>query len=81
MYTTTVSLMIERSECINRQREDWLLITSNPNAYLKDDKGHLSSLCLLCPLYSFVPLRSTSQFRFMYNSSLNIECSERVMAK
>ena len=55
------------------------MATVNPNVYLRDIISLVNLLHLFCPLYSFVPLLLNALLRFMFNSSPNIEHSERLM--
>ena len=64
-----------------KQSENWLMPTVNPNVYPRDGTSLVNSLCLLCPLYSFVPLLSNNLLRFIDNSSPDIERNERLMAQ
>ena len=49
--------------------------------YLRIDASLVNSLCLLCPLDSFVPLLSNNLLRFIDNSSPDIERNERLMVQ
>ena len=80
-HTTNTSLIIERSKCVSKESEDCLMTTFNPNVHLSDIISLMNSLCLLCPLYSFVPLLPNNLLRFIDNSSPNIERNERLMAQ
>ena len=79
IHTTNASPIIERGKRVTMQSEDWLMTTSNPKSYLRGVINLVNSLCLLYPLYSFVPQLYTNLLGFGYKSSPNIECSERLM--
>ena len=55
-HTTNAFLIIERSKCVIKQSEDWLMPTVNPNVCIRDGTSLVNLLCLFCPLYSFVLL-------------------------
>ena len=80
-HTTNASLIIERSKHLSKQSKDWLMTIHNPRKYLRDVISLVASLCLLSPLYSFVLLLPNNLFRFMENSSPNIERNECLMAQ
>ena len=75
------SLILEHGKRVTKQSENWLMPTVNPNVYLRDGTSLVNSLCLLCPLYSFVPLLSNNLLRFIDNSSPDIERNERLMVQ
>ena len=52
----SISPISKHSKRLNKQSEDWLMTTPNPNGYLRDVIGLVTSFCLLCPLYAFVLL-------------------------
>ena len=79
LHATNASLIIEHGKRVTKQSEDQLMTTSNPKSYLRGVINLVNPLRLLCPLYSFVPQLFTSLLRFTNKSSLNIECSERLM--
>ena len=59
-HATNAPLIIEGSNHVIKQSEDWLMTTSDPNSYLRNVINLVNSLRLLCPLYSFILLLPTS---------------------
>ena len=53
------SLIIECSNHVIKQSEDWLMTKSDPNLYLSDGISLVNLLRLLCPMHSFVLLLHT----------------------